>query len=94
MILQAAETSPFVRLTEDQPWILWEKKTEVTALLPKEQTDARSVLEERQHMYSEIGPEPPVIPPVQPIQRKQYNAILSRIDQASRKTGSFSAWKS
>ncbi len=88
---RACTTSPFSALNEDMPWIIWAQKTSVNELLGEKQTERRSentdnhCPEEDSHGSSEGIVSPP-------IQRMQYHAVLSRINQAKNKTGSFSAW--
>ncbi len=85
----ACNTSPFLKQEEALPWFLWQRKIPADDLTPREQTDSRFVLEMERD-------DPPTKPPVQPgiltIQRRQYNAVLSRMDQASRKTGTYANW--
>lgn len=93
-MLHACAISPFAGANEDCSWVLWERKTNVSMLQPREQTDTRSVYEDGDIVTPKSIQEVPEISPAQPIQRKQYNAILSRMDQAKRKTTSFSTWQS
>lgn len=92
-MMQSYHTSPFMQSEDaDQPWIIWEKRRHVTCLNTQEQTEGRYVSESDEltavyHSSEQTHDGPPVI------QRKQYNAILSRMNQAVGKTGSFSAWK-
>lgn len=93
---QACSTSPFAFQDEyDNPWILWEKKSTVTELIGQEQTDGRYEMQCTIESSDTTYRDTPAIPPVKPvIQRKQYNAVLSRMNQAVCKTGSFSTWQS
>lgn len=85
-MVNASTTSPFAT-TEDVPWILWQQQTSVNALQEEKQTDGRSVFEEEPAVTQEYLPQRQPV-----IQRMQYNAVLNRINQAARRTGSFSAW--
>ena len=91
----AATTSPFAASSADAPWILWQQKTNVNILTDPIQTDRRSDYETKSAenaSVSEAG-SASAAPQVM-VQRNQYNAVLSRMNQATHKTGSFSAWKS
>lgn len=87
---QAHIVSPF-SISEEQgeSWFIWEKRTPVTSLSGKEQTDSR--YENRSTTTSELQPAYISSSPV--IQRRQYNTVLSRMKQAMGKAGSFSAWQ-
>ncbi len=90
MMRNASEVSPFSMHQEDAPWFLWQKKTPVTYLAPREETDSRS--ENSGVNEIEQANTPPVQPMLPAIQRKQYNAVMNRIDQASRMTGTYAQW--
>lgn len=92
---QACSRSPFSFQDEsEKPWLLWEAKNAVTALSEQKETDSRY------EMIDDITPsdvtyyDAPAITTEKPIiQRKQYNAVLSRMNQAVCKTGTFSSWQ-
>lgn len=89
----ASAVSPFAGLTEDDYWFLWQKQSPVLSLQDHEQTDGRSVFEPESPSYVEhTSSEMPQHLSVPVIQRNQYNAVLSRFDQASKRVGNFSAW--
>lgn len=91
-MMQSYHTSPLMQSEDaDQPWIIWEQRRHVTSLNKQEQTESRYVNEDEEinvayHSSEQTQNGPPLI------QRKQYNAILSRMNQAAGKTGNFSAW--
>ena len=85
---RASTTSPFLCMCDTDSWILWASKTDVLELQDELHTERRSVnddipLPDQTTCY---------VP--QPIQRKQYNAVLDRINRASKNTGGFSSWNS
>lgn len=85
---QSSSTSPFALLGETEcPWITWETKLPIKSLCNAKETDGRYV-ESTPNTY----PDTPVVPLKPAIQRQQYNAILSRMNQAVCKTGNFSTW--
>ena len=86
----AATTSPFAAVAGEVPWILWQQKTTVNVLGDPDKTDCRSDYES--NTVSEVVSAP--VTPQAMVQRNQYNAVLSRMNQATHKTGSFSAWNS
>lgn len=93
---QAYFTSPFCPASEnDEPWTLWEKQSSVTALGLPEETDRRFDNDDDCSIAAAVQGNKPLTQhtnrPV--IQRMQYNAVLDRMNQAVRKTGSFSAWQ-
>lgn len=92
---QEYSRSPFSFQDEsEKPWLLWEAKTAVTALLGSEETDSRFVIHDDINSSDVTYHEAPATSPEKPIiQRKQYNAVLSRMNQAVCKTGTFSSWQ-
>ncbi len=91
MYPHASTTSPFVDQADEASWYLWEKKTSILDLTHETQTDGRSFSGESSEDVTRI---PAMSIPESPlqIQRKQYNAVLSRIDRASKHTGTYSSW--
>lgn len=77
---------PFDFQCNDQiPWLLWEKRNEVTSLPDVNKTDGRFDI-----VAAVEDTETPAVPA---IQRMQYNSVLSRMNQAIGRTGSYSAWQ-
>ena len=88
-----AAVSPFGTLTEEECWSLWKKTTTVLSLEDAEQTDGRYVIPVTDYPYHAASTDqaPPYVGPPA-IDRRQYNSILSRFDQASKRAGCFSTW--
>lgn len=82
----AAVTSPFA-YAEEAPWVVWKSQDRVSVLPEQEQTNA-GLASSPCVDQSELQP----IPPAPHISRMQYNTVMNRIVQASKKTGSFSSW--
>ena len=77
--------------TDSCPWIVWKKEEELSTLKVKEQTDSRSDID----IFEDKSGFPPpdnIVPTVPAFQRSQYNAVLSKLRQASHKAGTFSNW--
>ena len=91
--MQTTVTSPFRYAQENEvPWIVWQKRSSLSGLLGEKHTDSRLVSKEEENMICAQETINPVSKaPI--IQRKQYNAVLSRMNQALGKSGSFSAWQ-
>lgn len=91
----ASTTSPFsiAAMPEDAPWILWYNKLPVSSLLEEKQTDRRSVFEPDTVPAAPDAIATPPYAPATEIQHNRYNAVLARINQANRKAGGFSDWK-
>lgn len=90
MMRQASTTSPFNANGGDVPWIVWQRKTEIFSL--QEASDERNVKDVPEPEQQGGAPFPGERTIWQQPQRIQYKAILNRIDQASRRAGSYSAW--
>lgn len=88
----ASTISPFSRLMEDENWFIWSKQASVIDLEASTQTDRRS-FSSADISFSHDA-ELPLHTALSPavFQRNQYNAILSRFDQASKRAGRFSSW--
>lgn len=82
----ASVTSPFAD-AEDTPWVIWQSQDRVSVL--QEQVQLRDEDSAPAHI---APPELPPIHPAPPIKRMQYNTVMNRIVQASKKTGQYSAW--
>ena len=84
--------SPFGTLTEEECWSLWKKTTTVLSLEDAEHTDGRYATPVSEYPDHGASVETPscMAPPA--IERRQYNSILSRFDQASKRAGSFFSW--
>ncbi len=87
---RAATTSPFSIASEDSDWVIWKHKSTLFDL----KTDRRSVNSSEIRDEESYMPEDNTITSTVHLDRRQYNAILSRMDQASRRAASFSAWSS
>ena len=75
----------------DNPWIVWVQHVPVIELIEK-QTDSRRSQQDMQ---------PVAAPPLSPlsaqtagIERKQYTAVLNRMNRAAGRVGNFSQWES
>ncbi len=88
-----AALSPFGVLSEEEYWSLWQKQSPVLTLEEAEQTDGRYVMppDESAHCYMQPDMAQTYITPAT-IQRHQYNSVLSRFAQASKRVGNFSSW--
>ena len=82
----ASVTSPFVNAGET-PWIVWNSKDRVSAL-PIQKQNHESVTSTAYAEPTEL----PAVLPAPKIKRMQYNTVMNRIAQASKNTGSYSAW--
>ena len=90
----ACTTSPFaVKQETESPWVTWQKSEAVTRLREKQQACFPAVLEEDEQISVAEGDNQPQLSRSPRITRMQYNAVLSRINQAQRRTGSYSAWQ-
>ncbi len=90
---QAATTSPFALCKEmESSWIVWERCENLSILTERETKEAVSLQAETSSTFHETNT-PPVKPHTPTISRMQYNAVLSRMNQAKGKTGSYAAWK-
>lgn len=89
----AAALSPFGVLTEEEYWSLWQKQSPVLMLEEAEQTDGRYVYPPDASIsrLMQADAEPSYITPAA-VQRHQYNSVLSRFAQASKRAGTFSSW--
>ncbi len=87
---QAATTSPFATAAQDSDWVIWRYKSSLFDL----QTDRRSDVPSENPAAENCTPDDSTITSPVHLERRQYNAILSRMDQASRRAASFSAWSS
>ena len=77
--------SPFADKMAEE-WIIWCGKAPLSMLKQEKQTEGRSdLMKEEAPRITESAYVP---------QTNRYKAVMSRINQASRKTGSFSAWGS
>lgn len=88
-MVTAATTSPFMsQQTDAAPWLLWTSKDPVTLLNAEKQTDGRSAFD------GDLKDDPPDMTISTPFipQTRRYNAVLSRMEQASKKAAAFSAW--
>ncbi len=80
----ASNRSPFASGKADEPWLLWQKREAVDDLPPEHESRPRTMYEEhKQTSVHEM---------TFPIQRNQYHAIIGRMKQAKKQTGSFSTW--
>lgn len=81
----ASVISPFEN-AEETPWIIWKGQERVSSL-PEQKQGNECLAHELVNKH-----ELPPIPPAPPIHRMQYNTVMNRIVQASKHTGSYSAW--
>lgn len=90
---QAATTSPFaLRHETENPWIVWERCATLSVLNERNTNEDVSLQPEAVSTF----PEPNLKTAnahTPTISRMQYNAVLSRMNQAKGKTGSYAAWK-
>ena len=87
-----ATTSPFIiRQTELDSWILWTQKESVMNLISEKQTDGRYVCKREDE---KIDTEQPVSSSIinNMMQTNRYHSVLSRMDQASKRASTYSAW--
>ena len=90
---QAATTSPFALCKEKvSPWIVWESCENLSVLTDRKTAEDVSLQAETSSTFHETNT-PPVKPHTPTISRMQYNAVLSRMNQAKGKTGSYAAWE-
>ena len=73
----------------DEPWIVWCYEEPLTMLTTTLHTDRRSVYSEQE---DEILHNSPFTLKHPLIQSNRYHAVLSKLDQKTRKAGAFSAW--
>lgn len=92
---QECSRSPFSFQDEsEKPWLIWEAKTAITALSEQKETDCRyGIHDDINSSDVTYHDEPAITAEKTIIQRKQYNAVLSRMNQAVCKTGTFSSWQ-
>lgn len=89
----ATALSPFGVLTEEEYWSLWQKQSPVLTLEEPEQTDGWYVYSpdaNAGHLVQAEAESPYIAPAA--VQRHQYNSVLSRFAQASKRAGAFSNW--
>lgn len=82
----AAMNSPFDFVDHGAPWILWTQKEPLSLLQAQIQTDGRY-----ENISSYIQPTVS-LPQIQFPKPNRYHAVLSKIDQATRHTGTYSSW--
>ncbi len=78
--------------SNEEPWILWQKKESVMELQEQTQTDGRYVNGEMGAAVQTVLTSERHLQPQ--IKRQQYFSVLNRMNNASRRTGTFSSWAS
>lgn len=87
----AADISPFETRQTDEPWLLWKAGAPLTSLCEAERT---AIHDESLATYPDEAPTEQAPAPlnIPGIRRPQYQAVLSRMRQASMRTGTYAAW--
>lgn len=85
----ASVTSPFCISEGCEDWVQWQKDLPITGLQESMPTDSRSEMRQENANRQESFDAAVHIPT---IHRPQYNAVLERFSQASKRTGAFSNW--
>lgn len=87
----AAATSPFAKVN-DEPWVLWSNKQNVTSLQTREwKKQTNNTAQDEVNAVQQPMPTPTYGSPPQ-IHRTQYNSVLSRMKQATKNSSKFAAW--
>lgn len=92
-MIRANTVSPFAAEQADLPWTTWKRTAPVMALQEKP-TESRSA-EDDDASARACAPElqiPSVPIPYPAIQRNRYDAVMTRMKNASRGATHFSAW--
>lgn len=88
-MLQAAVISSIHSFEENQPWIVWTKKTPVGSLKdhaePPQSVSDMTDVEDRSYTV-------PNVASAAAIQRNQYRAVMQRMNQAKGRSGQYSSW--
>lgn len=87
------DTSPFATVASEEPWLLWKADEPLSALCEADTADSSVPVHEmpaeymngKAHEASSLQPH---------IKRPQYQAVLSKMQQATMRTGAYSAWSS
>lgn len=89
----AADISPFETRSTEEPWLLWTAGAPLTSLCEAEHT---VIHDESLATYPDEASAEQVSasPSIPSIRRPQYQAVLSRMRQASMRTGAYAAWSS
>lgn len=92
MLNSPATTSPFVAPAIADEWIIWQQKSTLFDLLDNKEMNCQPENKFEEATKLPFRAESAMISAPVRIERRQYNAILQKIDQASRHATSFSSW--